>query len=354
MRIAVTGAAGLIGAHVTRAAIAAGCEVTALIRATSALDALAGLDVPQVAADILGPIDPLVAAFDGADVVIHAAATFAYGKRAEAIHRLAVDGSANVLRAAAEAGVARVVITSSSVVFGYSSDGRIIDEAEGLADPAGQPAYVAAKIAQDRAVGEQAEALGIALIRACPTMSVGPIATTLGPSNGLIVAYLADPLRCTFAGGCNIVSAEDVGAAHVLLARAGIPGRHYLLGSENLEWAQIHAIVGSLTGVGGPRAEIGAGLARTLAWAEEMRARLAHEPALATGEQAGMIGRYYWYDHSAAAALGYAPRPAAQALLEAVSWLVASRHVSREARAGIRLSDIVHRHREARLRGAAA
>ncbi len=343
MKLAVTGAAGLIGAHVVRAAVGAGVPVRGVVRETSNLAALAGVEAPVVHADVLGPRELLEAAFDGVDTVIHTAATFAYGGDGAALHRVATQGTQAVIAAAAAVGVRRVVVTSSSVVFGYADDARVIDESAGLADPAGQPGYVGAKIAQDRDALALADRHGIDLVLACPTMSVGGVATTLGPSNALITAYVADLTRSTYPGGCNIVSAADVGAAHLLLAQRGKPSEHYLLGSENLAWCDIHALIGVLTGVGGPHGEIGARVAGLAAAAEEWRATLTGKPALSSREQASMLGRFYWYDHGRAAALGYAPRPAAQALIEAVSWLAASPHISREARATMRLADVVQR-----------
>lgn len=345
MRIAVTGAGGLIGAHAVRAGIGRGHDVTAIVRPGGRRDALAGSPARLVEADMLGESRPLVAALTGAETVIHCAAVFAYGRAADDLRRIAVEGTRRLLAAAKEAGAGRVVVTSSSVVFGYTKDGAVLDESSGLADPAGQPAYVAAKIEQDLAALELADALGLELVLACPTMSVGPIATTLGPSNGLIVAYLADPSRSTFPGGCNIVSAEDVGAGHVILAERGEPGGHYLIGGENLPWRDIHARIGELAGVGGPHLTLGREVAWLAAAAEEARAALLGGPSLSTREQAGMIGRFYWYDSRRAAALGYSARPADTALLEAVSWLAGSAHVSREVRATMRLSDEVQRFR---------
>lgn len=347
MRLAVTGASGLIGAHVVRAALTAGHAATAVVRVASCLDALAGTNMPVAVADVLGPIDQLIAAFEGADVVVHTAATFAYGGDGAAVHRIAVDGTANVLQSAAAAGARRVVVTSSSVVFGYSHGPEALDETRGLADGIGQPAYVAAKIAQDRAALDLADQLGLELVLACPTMAVGGIATTLGPSNALIVAYLADPFRSSFPGGCNIVAARDIGAAHVLLATAGVPGEHYLLGSENLDWAEIHALIGVLAGVGGPYGEVGPRTAAVLTAVDTLGALIAGRVALSSREQASMLGRYYWYNHGRALALGYTPRSAAQALLEAVSWLAASPHVSRAIRATMHLHESVQRFRHA-------
>lgn len=345
MKMAVTGAAGLIGAHVVREGHASGYDMLALVRDRDRCPALADVDVEARAVDVLGQREMLTSAFDGCEVVIHTAATFAYGGDGQAIRHIAEQGTANVLQAAADANVRRVVVTSSSVVFGYALDGQPLDESAGLADPAGQPAYVAAKIAQDRSALEFADRLGLELVLACPTMSIGPNATRLGPSNGLIVAYLADRTRSSYPGGCNLVSARDVGAAHLLLAEKGISGSHYLLGSENLEWTEIHRLIGELSGVGGPNLQIGAGFARLAAASEEWLAHLAGRAPLSTREQASMIGRFYWYDHARAAALGYCPIPATEAMTEAISWLATSVHVSRELRATLRLGEPIYHHR---------
>lgn len=345
MKLAVTGAAGLIGVNVVRAGVARGHEVAAIVRPGGQRDLLTDLDARIVEADMLGSPDAIAAACEGADAIVHTAAIFAYGGDAEAVHRIAIEGTANILEAARLAGVGRVVVTSSSVVLGYSDDGSVIDESAGLADPAGQPAYVAAKIAQDAGALEVADALGIELVLACPTMSLGPTGSALGPSNGIVLAYLNDRTRSSFQGGCNIVSAEDVGAGHVILAERGEAGEHYLLGSENMLWRDIHALIGELAGVGGPHMELGRALSQLAAAYEEGKALLTGAPALTTREQADMVGRYYWYSSAKAEALGYAPRPAIDALEETLSWLASSRHVGREARAAMRLSDRIWQRR---------
>ncbi|HET9931977.1 MAG TPA: hypothetical protein VFQ35_14845, partial [Polyangiaceae bacterium] len=186
---------------------------------------------------------------------------------------------------------------------------------------------------------------------ACPTMTVGTQATALGPSNAAILAYLADPLRLTYPGGCNFVAAPDVAVGHRLIALAGRPGEHYLLGSENATWEQIHRLIAELCGVPAPRAHINHSAAFLAATFEELRAPLQGRKPLTTREQARMVGRYYWYSHAKAAALGYRPAPLRAALAAACAWLVASPHVSRELRGQLRLHAEVHAARSAQRAG---
>lgn len=338
----MTGAAGLIGTHLGAALRASGYQRRGLTRSG---DALPDFD-EVVPGDVLVSDDRLLDACRGCEVVFHAAAHFAYaGHSGDELYRTAVAGTENVLQACAKAGVRRVVVTSSSVVFGYAERRVSRDETAECSADADDPPYVQAKCVQHRRALELGAELDLEIVLACPTITIGPTNATLGPSNGLIVGYLADPFRCTFPGGCNLVSATDVARGHLLVAEKGVTGESYLLGSQDLDWAQIHAMVGALAGVGGPKLELGHSWAFLAASAEETRAWLGGRPPLSTREQAMMIGRYYWYSHAKAAALGYAPQPARAALIAAISWLAASPHVSREMRATLRLAPEVYRFR---------
>lgn len=343
MRVLVAGASGLIGANLVRTLLREGCDVVALVREHSDIRAIDGLPVTLHRADTTGPEPPLVEAARGCDLVFHAAVQFSYDTRhGDGLEAAAVRGTQGLLRAARAAGVRRVVLTSSSVVFGHSDAAVPIDETAPREGAQDEPGYVGAKARQDRAAFALAAELGLELVAVCPTLSVGPHGTALGPSNGAVVAYLADPLRLSFPGGCNVVSVADVARGHWLAALHGTAGAHYLLGGENLTWTALHALVAELAGVPAPRAVLGHAQTWLAAGLEEWRARLASRAPLVTRRQATMVGRYYWYSHARAEGLGWRPRPARQALAEAISWLAASPHVSREVRAQLRLSDEVY------------
>jgi dihydroflavonol-4-reductase len=355
MKALVTGAAGLIGTHLVRVLLDRGHAVRALVRDGSRRGALAGMPVEVFATDLLNAGRGLDLACAGCDVVFHTAAHFAYsGVAAAALHATAVGGTETVLAACARMGVPRVVVTSSSVVFGYTDKATGIDETAGLATGEGEPPYVAAKIAQHRRALALGAALRLDVRLACPTMTLGPTAARLGPSNGLVVAYLADPFGCTFPGGCNLVAARDVAIGHVLVAERGVPGESYLLGSANLTWQQIHSAIAELAGVARPRLELNQTLAFLGAAAEELSAAMCGRAPHSTREQAAMVGHYYWYSHAKAAGFGYEPVPAREALIETISWLAASPYISREVRAGMHLADDIYRFRASVARANAA
>jgi dihydroflavonol-4-reductase len=341
MTALVTGAAGLIGSAVARLAMAQGRSVRALSRPGGSAVALPGADVHV--ADVRVNDDALAEALKDVHEVIHCAAYFAYaGDSARDVQGTAVDGTTTLMRAAANAGVKRLVVTSSSIVFGYSRTPVALEEcglSQSLDD---EPGYVRAKAAQDAAARALAAELGLDLVLACPTMTIGGPCPTLGPSNGALLAYLADPMRCTFSGGANFVHVDDVAAGHLMLLDHGVAGQSYLLGGENVRWPDLHAMLAELAGVAPPAWEINHTLGFLGGLAAEAVAKAQGRTPLTSRAQAGMMGRYYWYNSGKAMALGYAPRPLRAALSHALAWLAASRHVSRSLRSTLHLHGDVY------------
>jgi len=323
----VTGATGIVGAHLVRALLAAGHPVRALVRAGSDRRAIAGLAVDVRAGDVL-ELPTVLAAADGCEWIFHAAAVFAYtGIAAEAQSDLAVRGTRNVVQAARRAGVRRVVVTSSSVTLGSTIDPHVLDEEAVFAEP--QPsAYTLSKVRQEAAAFETGASIGIEVVAVCPTLVIGAHDHRLGPSNANLVNYLNDPFRSTFLGGCNVVGADDVARAHLIAARQATAGRRYLAGGENLRWPELHAIVSELAGTFGPSLVLNHTAAYLAAASAEAAARLAGTKPMVTRDEARMACRYYWASSARLAALGWAPRPARDAIATALAWLIERGHIA--------------------------
>lgn len=341
MKVLVTGANGLIGAHVVRVLLQRDYTVRVFVRATSDLRSLEGLPVETMVGDVM-QYDTVREACAGCDLVFHLAVKFTYwGIPPKELRTVATQGTANVLKAAAEAGVKRVVLTSSSVTLGATSQPVVRDEFSGpqLNDA---PAYVHAKIEQERFSIQEASRLGLELIAVCPTITVGGPDYGLTASNRMITSYIKDPWKASWIGGCNIVSVRDVAEGHVLAAERGSPGERYILGAENLTWQGVHKTISELTGLPGPLVTGLHSTAYLAATVYEMISHFTGEAPVSTRDQAKMVGNYYWYDHHRIQQLGYAPRPARRALAEAVSWLVASEHVPADIRASMNLAPEIY------------
>jgi dihydroflavonol-4-reductase len=189
------------------------------------------------------------------------------------------------------------------------------------------------KVRQEREALKLADELGIDLVAVCPAITVGGPDYRLLPSNAIIVNYLNDPFSFTFPGGCNVVHVEDVARGHVLVAEKGERGERYLLGSENMPWADIHQTIADLCGTRGPTLTATLTGAYLAASAMELAARWTKKPPASTRSEAKALGRYYWYRIDRAEALGYRPRSSRQALAQAIAWLIDSPHVSHATRA---------------------
>jgi dihydroflavonol-4-reductase len=328
---AVTGVTGMIGRAVADRLVAAGHHVRGIVRPSSNVAGLP-FDVATTAFD-----DPsaLCEALSGCEFVVHCAALYAYGddRRAE-LESVNVEGTRKVVEAAKAAGVRRVVVTSSSVTAGSSADGSIRTEAHRM-DGGHTPYYYTSKARQERAAF-LAAGDAVDVVICCPTVVMGGPAARLIPSNAIILRYLLDWTRSTFPGGCNVVSLGDVAEAHLLLAERGVPGHRYLIGGENLSWRSLHSLIADLAGVAGPRVELPSASAYFVSAAAELWSRFAETEPLSTRDEALTIGRYYWYSHDKAGAIGYSPAPARHAIAQGLAWLLCSPHLPRWVRDGLR------------------
>jgi len=337
MRALVTGGSGILGANLVRSLLAEGWEVRVLVRPGPPRRGLVGLPVELTPGDVLDPA-ALPPAVDGVDMVFHAAARFAYaGVHPSEMERVAVEGTRNVLAAAADAGVKRVVLTSSSVIFGSSAAPESRTEDDPLT-PEDASAYARSKLRQWETALALSRSRGVDLVAVCPTLAVGGWDYGLSESNAVLVKYLNDPFRSTFPGGASLVSVGDVARGHILVAERGEGGTSYLLGADNLHWQEVHTEVSALCGTHGPlltATHTGAYL--TAAWSE-LAARFTGTPPALTRDEVRMMGRWYWYDHGRAAALGYRPASTREALLEALRWLLRTDHVRPEIRGFLKLA----------------
>lgn len=319
-KMLITGATGHLGAAVVRAALRDGHEVRVLVRPTSDTRGIDGLPVERVAGDLLDA-DSVRAACDGCGLVLHVAAVHRnWAPRDEDILDPAVLGTENVLRAAKAAGVRRVVITSSNAAVGYGDDpARPLDETSWNAAP--HAVYIRAKTLAERRGLELGRELGLEVVSVLPCGIVGPYDHRRTPTTKSILAV---------AGGgpsvldVAVTDVRDVADGVLLAAARGRPGERYLLAGENCTKEQLAAIVGVLTGRPAQAMLPPRFVMQILAWVGELRARLGGpDPDITRAEILDVYGRHLLYDsRKARSALGWSPRPAAEALGAALRWAV--------------------------------
>lgn len=232
--VLVTGGTGFIGVNCIVRLLADGTHVRATVRDPARADdlrplvRLAGADpggLEIVAADLLDDDGWREAARD-ATYVLHVASPFpARQPRNEAeLIAPALDGTLRVLRAAREAGVRRVVQTSSFAAVGYGPHpGRRFTEADWTdPDRPGVSAYVRSKTLAERAAWDfvEREGGGLELAVVNPVGVFGPaIGTDLSSSLGLLRSLLNGEFPGVPRGTFNAVDVRDVADLHVLAMR---------------------------------------------------------------------------------------------------------------------------------------
>jgi dihydroflavonol-4-reductase len=261
----------------------------------------------------------------GCAVLYHVAADYRlWAKNPDELYRSNVDGTRNVLDAAAGAGVERVVYTSTVGCIGVPPGG-VGDESLPVGEQDMQGAYKRSKFLAERVALERP---GIPVVVVNPTAPIGDHDWKPTPTGKIVVDYLRKNMPAYVDTGLNVVDARDVAAGHLAAAERGQAGERYILGSENLTLRQIFEKLEGISGVPAPKVQIPYAVAYaagvvTTAWANVSGA----EPR-APLDAVKMARKKMWVRHDKAATeLGYAPGPATVALRRAVEWFRANGYV---------------------------
>jgi dihydroflavonol-4-reductase len=327
MKAIVTGANGHIGSRLVRRLVDEGHEVRALVRAQSDLRSLDGLDsaIEMVRGDVLDP-ESLVAAMRDRTHLFHTATLFSHDLVvADQIHRTAVEGTRNVLLAAARAGtIERVVHTSSCVTLGSSrSPDEVRDESCSAAEGEDEP-YRRAKIDAERLAFATAAELGLPLVVVNPAVVLGPGDHRPTPSNGIIVRFVRQASPIYWAGGRSHVDVDDVAEGQLRAALRGRAGERYILAGENQTIQEFASILFRLTGLGRPQVELGGLGLGCIGLTLELAARLrGRTPGVTRTQAAAAYSRYMYFSSAKAEReLGYHGRRGEEVLVRAVAWFL--------------------------------
>ena len=325
MKVFLTGATGFVGHHVAKALAAEGAQLRLLVRKTSNLANLEGIPGDTHVGDLLAP-DSLRPALEGCDAVVHVAADYRLWIRdPQSMYRANVDGTRDLLRLAREAGVPRVVYTSSVATMHFRTDGIVINEDTpvSLRDMVGH--YKRSKFLAEREAIKAAEA-GQHVIILNPTTPIGPNDAKPTPTGRIFVDFLKGNFPAYMDTGLNLVDVAEVARAHVAALTLGQPGHRYILGGENLTLTQILDKMSAITGIPSPTVKIPFAVAATYAFFEEwFTGRIRGREPRATLEEVRM-GRKKMYASSAHAQqeLGFRIGPVYPAMRAAIEWFRAN------------------------------
>ena len=321
MKVFLTGATGFVGHHVARVLAAEGADLRLLVRKSSNLENLEGIKGDTVVGDLLAP-ESLRTALAGCDAVMHVAADYRLWIRdPAAMYKANVDGTRELLRMAREAGVPRVVYTSSVATMHFRTDGLVINEDTpvSLKDMVGH--YKRSKFLAELEAIKAAQG-GQKVMILNPTTPIGPNDAKPTPTGRIFVDFLNGKFPAYMDTGLNLVDVAEVARTHVSALTVGTPGKRYILGGENLTLKQILDKMSAITGIPSPTVEIPFAVAATYAFFEEwITGRIRGKEPRATLEEVRM-GRKKMFASSAHAQqeLGFRIAPVYPAMRAAIEW----------------------------------
>jgi dihydroflavonol-4-reductase len=322
MMTLVTGATGFVGAAVVRRLLATGHKVRIIVRPGSNRRNLEGLAVEAVPGDLADP-PSLARALKGCAALFHVAADYRlWVPDPDAMYRTNVDGTRDILREALSAGVKRIVYTSSVATLGTAADGSPADEdtpstLDDMIGPYKRSKFLAEVLVR-RLVSEQ----GLPAVIVNPSTPVGPGDVKPTPTGRVIVDAASGRMPAYVDTGLNVVHVDDVASGHLLAFERGRTGERYILGGENMTLKEILDAISRNAGRPSPRIRLPHGLVLPLACLCEAWTRISGggEPR-ATRDGVRMAKKpMYFSSEKARRELGYEPRPAEEAIRDAVAW----------------------------------
>lgn len=332
-RVVVTGAAGFIGSAVTRALIRRGIDVVALVEPGAATSNLDGLEVERRNVDITEPLT-LNGIFEGARFCFHLAANFGFWpKDPTSYYAVNVGGSQNVVRAATEAGVERIVYTSTVATLGLweTKSGRPSNE-----DDVADLSHLHGNYKKTKYVAEhevlRLAASGAPLVLVLPTMPHGPFDQRPTPSGKVVLDYLNGKMPGYVDTAMNIAHVDDLAEGHLLALEKGSQGRSYICGGDNVTMAKMLEMLAKVTGLPSSQRRFPSNFPMIAGHMSQFveGGLLKREPRVSL-EAAQMATTTMTFDDSRARReLGYRSRPADSALYDSARWFVDHGYVKAE------------------------
>jgi dihydroflavonol-4-reductase len=317
----VTGATGFVGSHVARALADQGADLRLLVRPSSDLRNIEGLNAERVTGDLCDP-QSIEKALQGCEAVFHVAADYRLWVRdPESMYRANVEGTRAIIDAARKNRVRRVVYTSSVATMGFTGNGHPADEnspvsLDHMIGPYKRSKFMAEQVAIEAAQG------GTDVVVVNPTTPVGERDIKPTPTGRIVVDFLKNKFPAYVDTGLNLVDVIECARGHVTALEKGRSGERYILGGENLTLKQILDRLALISGLPSPKVRVPYVMALATGVVDEVvTGRLLGGEPRATIDAVRM-GRKKMFVTSAKAEreLGWKSLPVDDALRRAVVW----------------------------------
>ncbi len=325
MKILVTGASGFVGSAVTRKCLERGYDVRVMLRSTSDPGNIQELPVERVHADLTDAAS-LQNAIEGCAGLIHVAADYRlWSRNPDELYQTNVTGTRELMKAALECGVERIVYTSSVATLSLHPNGRPSTESTPsfLQDMIGH--YKRSKFLAEEEVRSLIKHQGLPAVIVNPSTPVGPRDIRPTPTGRMIADATLGKMPAYVNTGLNIVHVDDVADGHLLAYERGKIGERYILGGTDLSLKDILATIAGITGRKVPRICIPHNLILPVAYFSQAVAWITNgdEPRVTVDGIRMAKKQMFFSCEKAVSELGYKPRHAEAALQDAVEWVLA-------------------------------
>ncbi len=324
MTTLVTGATGFLGSAVVRALLGRGEAVRVLVRRESDRRNIDGLDVGVAEGNLNDP-QSLRNALKGCRALYHAAADYRlWVKAPRELYQTNVNATRELLLLASEAGVERIVYTSSVATLGREASGRPADERTPVTIDDMTGHYKRSKFLAEEEVKRLVRDENIPVVIVNPSTIIGPRDIRPTPTGRMVQEAARGKIPAFVDTGLNVVHVDDVATGHVQAFEHGQIGERYVLGGDDMMLREILEEIASLVGRSPPRIRLPRSAVLPIAYVAEFAARIRGSRAgpLLTVDGIKMTKTFMFFSSDKARkAIGYSPRPAREALADAVAWL---------------------------------
>ena len=332
MKSLVTGANGFVGSAVTRCLLKAGHEVRCLVRPGSDQSNLEGLPVEISEGDLLD-VTSLKRAIINCENLFHVAADYRlWVPDPETMYDINVKGTQELILAAAEAGISRIIYTSSVATLGINCDGNPADEKtpSSLINMTGH--YKRSKFLAEQVVQHLTNKHKLPLVIVNPSTPIGPRDIRPTPTGLIVLDTLCGRMPAYMNTGLNVAHVDDIAQGHLLAYMHGKPGERYILGGENMDLIQILQEVDKIGGKKIKRINVPMALILPVAWIMEKIAIITNTEPRASIDSIRMAEKKMFFSSEKAIRdLGYQYRPSAEAIKDAVTWFQSNGYCDRKA-----------------------
>ena len=326
MATLVTGATGFIGSHIARKLVERGEHVKILLRKSSQTENIDDIDVERVYGDVLDP-ESIKEALKDCDTLYHTAGVASFRKEDyQKMEDINVQGTANVMNAALDAGIKKAVHTSSIAAIGTDLKGGIANE-----DTKYELEYLGVKYLDTK---RRAEEVALEMSKkGLPVVVVNP-ATVIGTgdiylsSTAFILWFYKKKYPGYMDGTLNMVDVEDVAEGHILAAEKGKVGERYILGNANFTLLELFKLLEELTGIPRPKMKIPYFMALASGYFVERILGMSFPNYSTMDVDSVKLSKLRWHFDSSKAIneLGYKPTDIKDSIKNTVLWFKENGH----------------------------